>query len=359
MRRIALQCGSTQPQFGDHQVGWDDFSTKFSFTRVAIILNYTRLLESMGAPVDRLLASSGISAWLLQYPAAAIPLKNTFRFLELACRTQGTDHLGLHLGLTTTLDEYGAYGAILKRSLTVHEYVQKGITLYNMLVTGQRFWLSAHGKVLRINVATVGEPSLGAHQAQMETLAVTIATLRAAAGYDWAPAEINLAYRSRENVQEIELFAGSRISRGTGYTYFTIPRTLMQRRFPGFGNRVRANTRESPADGPLPDDLRGVVQLQIETLLSDRRLQIDSVAESLAMNRRCLQRKLLEQGLTYSQMLAETRLRMAAVWLDHTDKPITEIAFDLGYTDASNFTRAFRRKTGVPPQTFRDNTQEA
>ena len=102
-----------------------------------------------------------------------------------------------------------------------------------------------------------------------------------------------------------------------------------------------------------------MVQLQIETLLSDRTLQMDSVAESLDMSRRCLQRRLSEQGLTYSQMLAETRLRMAAVWLERTDKAITEIAYDLGYTDASNFTRAFRRKTGVPPQTFRDNIRKA
>jgi AraC-like DNA-binding protein len=34
---------------------------------------------------------------------------------------------------------------------------------------------------------------------------------------------------------------------------------------------------------------------------------------------------------------------------------VSEIAFDLGYTDASNFSRAFRAKTGVSPTTFRDN----
>ena len=214
-------------------MGSSDFHTTFSFARVASILNYTRLLESMGAPVERLLACSGIPAGLLQYPAAAIPLKNAFRFAELVCRTQGTDHLGLHVGLASTLDDYGSYGESLKRSLTVHEYLHKGIALYNTFITGQHFWLSEHGKVLRFNVATVGEPCLGAYQAHIETLVVTTATLRAAAGYAWAPAEINLAYRSRENVPEIELFAGSRISRGTGQTCFTIPRTLMQQRFPG------------------------------------------------------------------------------------------------------------------------------
>jgi AraC-like DNA-binding protein len=32
---------------------------------------------------------------------------------------------------------------------------------------------------------------------------------------------------------------------------------------------------------------------------------------------------------------------------------VTEIAFLLGFTDASNFTRAFKRWKGVPPSNFR------
>jgi len=51
--------------------------------------------------------------------------------------------------------------------------------------------------------------------------------------------------------------------------------------------------------------------------------------------------------------LTAIRLRRAADWLQHTDRPVVEIALDLGYSDASNFTRAFRRQTGVSPSTFR------
>jgi len=56
-------------------------------------------------------------------------------------------------------------------------------------------------------------------------------------------------------------------------------------------------------------------------------------------------------------LLAESRLHQAAKWLQSSDKPIAEIAYALGYTDASNFTRAFRKLTGVSPQAFRLSTQ--
>jgi hypothetical protein len=73
----------------------------------------------MGAPVDRLLALAGIPAQLLEHPAAAVPLENAFRFGELACRALGTEHLGLHVGIATSLDDLGPYGKLLQRSLTL------------------------------------------------------------------------------------------------------------------------------------------------------------------------------------------------------------------------------------------------
>ena len=77
------------------------------------------------------------------------------------------------------------------------------------------------------------------------------------------------------------------------------------------------------------------------------------------MSRRGLQRAIAKRGLTYRQLLSESRLRRAVHWLDHTNKPIVEIALDLVYTDASNFFRAFRRRTGLSPSDFRDGAKRA
>lgn len=329
---------------------------KIPVTRVATILRYTRYLEALGVPPGQLLARARIPAELLKYPAAALSLERAFRFCELACKKLGTEHLGLHVGLVTSLDGLGPYADMLRASLTIHDYFRKGISLYNMLNTGQRLWISEHGEELRFNVATLGKSEIGKHQSQMETLVVTIGRLREAAGPDWSPKEVSLAYRTGESLPAIEYFAGSRISRGTGETYFTIPRAIMGLRFtPTRSRSVAPADPGSPATHPLPEGLADLVQLQIKCLLSDRALQIDTVAETLCMSSRSLQRNLAKQGLSYSQILTEARIRRAAYWLETTDKTIAEIAFDLCYTDASNFTRAFRLQTGVPPQTFREN----
>lgn len=327
-------------------------------TRVMTLLPYTSLLQTMGAPVERLLKSAGIPADLLSHPAAALPLENAFRFIELACRTQGSEHLGLHVGLATSLDDLGPYGYMLQNALTIHDYLRKGISLYNMLTTGQHFWISEHGDELRVNVASTAESIIGIYQSEIESLAIIITKFREAAGKEWSPREISLAYRSREALPAIDLYAGSRILQGTGETYFTIPRAMMGLRFPSGSSGIQTREQELLEGHLLPENLDGLVQLQIESMLSRRPLQIDVVAETLAMSTRSLQRSLAKQGLSYSQVLVETRMRQAVTWLETTDKPIAKIASDLGYWDASNFTRAFRRQAGVAPQVFRDNAMK-
>jgi AraC-like DNA-binding protein len=318
-------------------------------------LRYIRYLEAVGTPVDRLLARSGIPAVLLDHPMAAVPHKNALRFVELACRSVGTEHVGLYVGLESELDNLGPYGEMLQRALTLHEYLRKGISLYNTTNTGQRLWLTKHGEELRFRVSSLDETGVAVYQEEMEALVVTLARCKQAVGPEWSPGEIRLAYRSKEALPDIELFHGSRILSGTGETYFTLPPALLQRRFPNGGRRATSSGDDPTpsAEGPLPEDLGGLVQLEVRNLLPHRIHQIDVVAEALAMSSRSLQRALARQGLSYSRILDEVRLRQAADWLGNTDKQVEEIAFDLGYTDASNFARAFRRQSGVSPQSFR------
>lgn len=328
-------------------------------TRVVSLLPYTRLLHSMGAPVERLLMRAGIPSNLLNHPAAAVPLENTFQFLEFACRTQGSEHLGLHVGLVTSLDDLGSYGKMLQNTLTIYDYLRKGISLYNTLNTGQRFWLSDHGDELRLNFVSMVDSEIGVYQSELESLAITIAMFKEAAGKEWSPREISLAYRSREAIPAIDLYAGSRILQGTGETYFTIPRAMMGLRFPSGSSGIQTREQELLEGHPLPENLDGLVQLQIESMLSRRPVQIDVVAETLAMSTRNLQRSLAKQGLTYSRLLSEVRMEKATIWLENTAKPIAEIASDLGYQDASNFTRAFQRQVGISPQLFRKHARYA
>lgn len=58
-------------------------------------------------------------------------------------------------------------------------------------------------------------------------------------------------------------------------------------------------------------------------------------------------------GVTPHQYLVRSRLRRAAKLLAEEERAITEIAFDVGFGDLSNFVRSFHRAAGVSPRAFR------
>jgi len=77
------------------------------------------------------------------------------------------------------------------------------------------------------------------------------------------------------------------------------------------------------------------------------------VADKLNMSPRNLQLKLAAKDQTFQRVLDETRHSLALGYIEQSSVAITEIAYLLGFTDVSNFTRAFRRWTGKSPRGFR------
>jgi AraC family transcriptional regulator len=64
-------------------------------------------------------------------------------------------------------------------------------------------------------------------------------------------------------------------------------------------------------------------------------------------------------GVTPHQYLLRSRLRRAARALAEDDRPVSDIALDVGFADLSNFVRTFHRAAGVSPRGFRQAARAA
>lgn len=80
---------------------------------------------------------------------------------------------------------------------------------------------------------------------------------------------------------------------------------------------------------------------------------IEELAATLNINSRTLHRHLKREGLVYRQLCVEERSNRARQLLAGSRLSITRIAQELGYSDASNFTRAFRAAVGCSPSDYR------
>jgi AraC-like DNA-binding protein len=77
------------------------------------------------------------------------------------------------------------------------------------------------------------------------------------------------------------------------------------------------------------------------------------VASELAMSERAIQRSLSEEQTSYRQLVDDVRKSLAIEHLSRPGTSATDVAFLLGFSEPSAFTRAFRRWTGTAPTEFR------
>lgn len=97
----------------------------------------------------------------------------------------------------------------------------------------------------------------------------------------------------------------------------------------------------------------GLLRRIIQPYLNGGQPDLALTAEMVGMNTRTLQRRLRQNGLSFSQILQEARFDLARTHLDDPETRIIDVAMTAGYDNLQHFTRAFRRFTGVTPTLYR------
>jgi AraC-like DNA-binding protein len=95
------------------------------------------------------------------------------------------------------------------------------------------------------------------------------------------------------------------------------------------------------------------VRAKLIDLLAAGHVTQQDVADSLHMSLRTLQRKLSEEQTSYKDLLGETRKELANQYLREAHLSVSEVTYLLGFSEPSNFARAFKRWTGHTPSEFR------
>jgi AraC-like DNA-binding protein len=102
-------------------------------------------------------------------------------------------------------------------------------------------------------------------------------------------------------------------------------------------------------------DVVANVRSRILELLPSGKCSKNRVAADLYLSPTTLQQRLVDRGTSFHVILNDVRRELACGYLKQPGVSVTEITFLLGFTDVSNFTRAFKRWTGTSPTKFRES----
>jgi AraC-like DNA-binding protein len=100
-------------------------------------------------------------------------------------------------------------------------------------------------------------------------------------------------------------------------------------------------------------NLRTRVENAISSVLPHGKVLVEDIARSLGMSERTLARKLLDEGLNFTEILQNLRRDLAVRYLKDRKLHISKIAWLLGFREVSAFTHAYKRWTGKTPSQMR------
>ncbi len=94
------------------------------------------------------------------------------------------------------------------------------------------------------------------------------------------------------------------------------------------------------------------VESLIEKRLSTDSIDATQISKQLNMSRNTLYRKLQSEDLAFHELVDKVRKRKALELLEEKNHSISQIAFLLGFSELSAFSRAFKRWTGLSPAKY-------
>jgi len=105
-------------------------------------------------------------------------------------------------------------------------------------------------------------------------------------------------------------------------------------------------------------DVGEQVKRALKRSLAGKRPALEPIAQELGMSARTLQRRLTAADITFQQLVEDARRELARHYLKHSAVELNEIAYLLGYEEASSFFRAFHGWESTSPGEWRTQAHE-
>lgn len=320
--------------------------------RVGALTVVPALLRQFGTDPAAVLAAAGLDASALDFAENTIPYAAFGRLFEEAARRTGCEHFGLLVGQAWHLSTMGMVGQMVRHSSTVGAALRAGAVYHHLNSQGGVVFLRERGSIAEWAYAIYRRGVQGVNQIGDGVLAALVNYMRELCGMNWVPTEVVVAHAPPADASPYRRLFRSPVRFNSEINALRFPAHWLKRAVPGADPRILRDLQRQASAIPQPD-LIEKVHRSLRALLLSGAVTGDAVAQTLAMHRRTLNRRLKDHGTTFREVLEDVRFEAACQLLSATQLTLDDIAGALGYAGASPFTRAFRRRAGTTPGQWR------
>lgn len=331
----------------------------------AYLANIIDSSVALGAPADVLHALVPGGRTALASPDARFPAELPGKVLNLAADVTGIDSIGLRVGMQFRPATFLDVGYALAAASTIREALEINIRYQPLTQEVVRTRLELSRREARI----VFEPAFADAEAVRRITEAVLAGYASIGRWLLWDQERPLAsvhFRHAQPKPETDAFCrslfGEEVRYGAPMDMMVMNAELVSRPLPN-ANPPLVQLLEGRLNARLGayaagSSLRMLVINRLHAQMRKGKHSLDDTAKLLGMSGRTLRRRLQEEGLTYSDLLAAARKEAAEVYIHEDKLSMADIAGLLGYGDQTAFMRAFKVWFGDTPGAYREKLRK-
>ena len=316
-------------------------------------------LAGLGVPATETLKGTGLSPGELEDAQTLTSVGQYLAACRNAVRLVPDPITPFLVGRKMHLSAYGMYGYALMCSLTLRDFFDEGVKYHRLATPTVVIEWREEGGAAIWSFPRLASPELSAdlHRFLIEQQLVQHAVhLKDVAGPACRPLRATLSYPEPAHADYYERFLECpvRFSAPSCELHFDaaildqptqlahkLTSTLMQATCERLIGQAKTSTGTSGR----------VYQILMAT--PGRFPALHEVADMVHVHERTLRRKLESEGTSFGEIVDDVRASLALEYLRTTSMTTEDIAALIGFSDAANFRRAFKRWTGKAPSDFR------
>jgi AraC-like DNA-binding protein len=319
-------------------------------------------MNAEGIAVEQALHGTGIAPHELTSSDARMSVSQLLTAYRNALALSGDPTFALRLGRSVQVTTYGLYGYALLSSPTQRALIELAAKYHRMMAAPAdlSFREATEGQ-LGVWTVTPVVPESGEPVLYRFLVEVTLGALAALSDDilqrpQQIRQEVRLTYPRSPVLPDYESFFNCPVLFGQNQNELTINTAWLDSPT-RYGNEFTFTTiQKMCADSMAKIVERTGLAGELQRILLEsagRFPTVQVICQRLGIEPRTFRRKLHAEGTSYGVVVNETRVDIAKGYLRDTVMTVEEIASRIGYSDASNFRRAFQRSTNLTPAAYR------
>ncbi len=315
--------------------------------------------ERLGIEITALRKKAGIKMEHIAQRRGVVPYSQLFSLYDAALSLCGNPSFGLTSGKDTNIGVYGVLGYAMMSASTLVEAIDIAIRYHKIMV----------GKLMEVGFLIEGKDAVIQifdcyPQGRVRNFIIEqmfsgfLPLVKDLTGHDAFPSEVSFAFPAPDYASEYSKIFKCRVRFNTSCHMMRFKAALLETRL-SKSDEPTLKACEKQCEQFLSEfDNAHFFSGQVRNLMLGNKNwdgfpSMDILAELVGCDVRTIRRRLRKEGTSYQIIKDNLRKELAVEYLQNTRFSVQEIGELLGFSEATNFRKAFIRWTGKPPSYFR------